>query len=164
MAWWAAKRRCPPYVAHVAIKLGKGLPIGNLTSQHFANLYLGKLDHEIKDKQAIKGYVRYMDDMLLFAKDKKTLHQYLQHLESFIHEQLALKLKPSATLIAPVSEGIPFLGFRIYPNLIRLNRQSLRRFRRRKISYERAYKCGKLDVEKTNGISAKHDGTYTTCQ
>jgi len=45
--------------------LGKGLPIGNLTSQHFANLYLGKLDHELKDKQAIKGYLRYMDDMLL---------------------------------------------------------------------------------------------------
>ena len=86
--------------------------------------------------------------MLLFAKDKKTLHQYLQQLETFIHEQLALKLKPSATLIAPVSEGIPFLGFRIFPNLIRLNRQSLRRFRRRKISYERAYQCGKLDVEK----------------
>jgi len=128
--------------------LGKGLPIGNLTSQHFANLYLGKLDHELKDKQAIKGYLRYMDDMLLFATDNNTLHQYLQQLESFIQEQLGLKLKPSATLIAPVSEGVPFLGFRIFPNLIRLNRQTLHRFRRRKISYEHAYKCGKLDVEK----------------
>jgi len=126
---------------------GKGLPIGNLTSQHFANLYLGELDHELKDRQSIKAYLRYMDDMLLFAHNKDELHQMLQHLEIFISERLTLSLKPTATLLAPVSEGIPFLGFRIFPQLIRLNRQSLRRFRRRLRKLERAYQCGTISIE-----------------
>ncbi len=126
----------------------KGLPIGNLTSQHFANLYLGELDHALKDRQSVKAYMRYMDDMLLFAHTKKQLHQRLQQLEGFIHQKLALQLKPSATLLAPVSEGIPFLGFRIFPKLIRLNRQSLRRFHRQLKIHEQAYYCGKMEVEK----------------
>jgi len=126
---------------------GKGLPIGNLTSQHFANLYLGELDHELKDRQSIKAYLRYMDDMLLFAHNKDELHQMLQQLEIFISERLALSLKPTATLLAPVSEGIPFLGFRIFPQLIRLNRQSLRRFRRRLRKLEQAYQCGTISIE-----------------
>ena len=124
----------------------KGIPIGNLTSQHFANLYLGELDHELKERQRVKAYVRYMDDMVLFAKNKNELHRILKHLETFSSERLALSLKPSATLLAPISEGLPFLGFRIFPNLIRLNHQSLQRFRRRLRMYEQAYQCGKIDM------------------
>lgn len=126
---------------------GKGLPIGNLTSQHFANLYLGELDHHLKDRMGVKAYLRYMDDMLIFATDKSQLQCILDEIESFIQVQLQLALKPSATVIAPVSEGIPFLGFRIFPALIRLNGQSLRRFKRRLRLYEQAYKAGKVDVE-----------------
>jgi hypothetical protein len=123
------------------------MPIGNLTSQHFANLYLGELDHELKERQKVKAYLRYMDDMLLFAKNKDELHRLLQQLETFIHERLALNLKPSATILAPVSEGIPFLGFRIFPRLIRLNRHSLRRFRCRLRAQEQAYQRGEIEVE-----------------
>ncbi|MCK5717948.1 MAG: RNA-directed DNA polymerase, partial [Thiomargarita sp.] len=124
----------------------KSIPIGNLTSQHFANLYLGKLDHELKEQQKVKGYVRYMDDMLLFAQNKNELHRLQHQLEDFISHKLALRLKPSATILAPVSEGIPFLGFRIFPQLIRLNQHTLQRFRRRKRMYEHAYQCGKIDM------------------
>jgi len=125
---------------------GKGLPIGNLTSQYFANLYLGELDHFLKDKLGVKAYLRYMDDILIFADNKTECHKLLAIIEAFIEQHLKLQLKPSATLIAPVSEGIPFLGFRIFPNLIRLNGQSLRRFKRRLCLQERACKSGKLDV------------------
>ena len=109
---------------------GKGIPIGNLTSQHFANFYLTPLDHFIKEKLRVKGYVRYMDDFILFAKDKADLHHCLREIENFIARELALSLKPKATTIAPVSQGVPFLGFRVFRNLIRLQRMNLVRLRR----------------------------------
>lgn len=126
---------------------GKGLPIGNLTSQHFANLYLGELDHQIKDRMGVKAYLRYMDDMLIFAPDKSRLHDLIDHIENFAGQRLQLSLKPAATVIAPVSEGVPFLGFRIFPGLIRLNGQTLRRFTHCLRLQEQAYQTGKKDVE-----------------
>jgi len=126
---------------------GKGLPIGNLTSQHFANLYLGKLDHEMKDRRRAGAYMRYMDDMLLFADDKQELHRHLLYLDDFARNSLALSLKAGATVIAPVCDGVPFLGFRIFPNLIRLQRKSLTRFKRRLRSHESAYVRGDMDIE-----------------
>jgi hypothetical protein len=126
---------------------GKGLPIGNLTSQHFANQYLGQLDHYLKERLGVKGYVRYMDDLLLFADDKPTLHQWLADSRQFLRETLRLELKEAATCLAPVSEGIPFLGFRIYPGVIRLQPRTLRRFRRQVRGRERAYQAGRLDLE-----------------
>ncbi len=126
---------------------GKGLPIGNLTSQHFANLYLGELDHEIKDRQGIRPYLRYMDDMLFFAKTKKELRALLVRTADFLQDRLRLALNPVATKIAPVTEGVPFLGFRIFPNLIRLNSRSLRRYRKRLRQMESAYESSKTDVD-----------------
>jgi RNA-directed DNA polymerase len=72
---------------------GKGLPIGNLTSQHFANLYLGELDHLIKDRMGIKGYIRYMDDFICFADSKKELWNLLSKIDAFVTQALALELK-----------------------------------------------------------------------
>jgi len=123
---------------------GKGLPIGNLTSQHFANLYLGELDHHLKDRLGVGGYLRYMDDLLLFADDKPALHRNLAELRVFLRETLRLELKETATRLAPVTEGIPFLGFRVYPGVLRLNSRTLRRFRRRWRGRERAYRAGRL--------------------
>lgn len=114
---------------------GKGIPIGSLTSQHFANFYLNQLDHYIKDELAIKGYIRYMDDFLLFGNDKGELHLLKAKIEIFLARQLRLQLKEKATIIAPVHVGIPFLGFRIFPAYIRLKQEnkkrSLKKLRRR---------------------------------
>ena len=110
---------------------GKGLPIGNLTSQHFANFYLGYLDHFIKQELCVEGYVRYMDDMILFGLDKSVLHQWHEQVRVFLAERLHLLLKDECTLVAPVHEGLPFLGFRVYSGVIRLDRGSCRRFQRK---------------------------------
>jgi hypothetical protein len=126
---------------------GVGLPIGNLTSQHFANLYLGELDHRVKDRLRVKGYLRYMDDVLLFADDKPTLHGLLAEIRAFLAEPLHLTLKDAATLIAPVTEGIPYLGFRVYPGTIRLNQRTRRRFRQRVRALERGVEAGHLDAD-----------------
>lgn len=123
---------------------GRGIPIGNLSSQHFSNFYLSELDHFLKDRLRIKAYVRYMDDMLLFSNNKDELNYYLNEIREFIASSLELNLKEKVTHIAPVTEGIPFLGFRLYPNLIRLQRSSLTRFRRNKTLKEKLYKKGRI--------------------
>lgn len=86
---------------------GKGLPIGNLTSQHFANLYLGELDHFLKDQLHIKGYLRYMDDFLLFAEDKPSLHLWLADLEDLLEERLDLGLKQALELLVFLLGQLP---------------------------------------------------------
>lgn len=106
---------------------GKGLPIGNLTSQHFANHYLSPLDHFIKERLRVPGYLRYMDDMLLFADSKESLREAETAVEERLRGRLRLELKAEAKVLAPVSEGIPFLGMRVWPNLIRLDGRGRRR-------------------------------------
>ena len=80
---------------------GVGLPIGNLTSQFFANVYLDPFDHFIKDRLGIRYYLRYMDDFVFFDHDKTVLKNYFKEGRSFLEDQLGLKIKESATL--PVS-------------------------------------------------------------
>ncbi len=111
-------------------KTGKGLPIGNLTSQWFANLYLDGIDHLLKDKLAIKSYIRYMDDMLLFSTNRNKLWELLDTVKAYLKEERKLELKNKQTILAPVSEGIPFLGMRIFPGTIRIQRKRFLRSRR----------------------------------
>lgn len=123
---------------------GKGLPIGNLTSQHFANLYLGKLDHFIKDHLQVKGYVRYMDDFISFSEKKDDLQELLKKIEIFVQQTLKLELKEKATTLAPVAEGVSFLGFRIYPRIIRIRRENLVRMRKKIRMKEKLYLKGEI--------------------
>jgi len=127
---------------------GKGLPIGNLTSQHFANLYLGELDHFLKDRLKIRGYIRYMDDSIALSNDKRELHQLLEEVRTFLNEKLKLNLKEKVVRIAPVTEGIPFLGFRIYPEMIRLQRKNLIRWRRKLRKKHEHFEEGIISEEK----------------
>ena len=124
---------------------GKGLPIGNLTSQHFANHYLGPLDHFIKEELRVRGYVRYMDDMLLFADSKEFLHGAHRRVREFLARGLKLELKDEATVLAPVSEGIPFLGLRLWPRVARLDAPAKRRLIRSLRTAARGLAEGRID-------------------
>ena len=106
---------------------GKGLPIGNLISQHLANFYLGALDHYVKETLRVKGYVRYMDDCLFFGSDKRALKEVLESIRAFLETRLALQLKPN-TQLNRCRRGIPFLGFRLFPFRIRLSARHRRGF------------------------------------
>ena len=123
---------------------GKGIPIGSLTSQHFANLYLDRLDHYIKDSLRVKGYLRYMDDFILFGDEKANLHSLHIRIRNFLHDKLELELKDKATMFAPVQDGIPFLGFRIFPNLIRLKSENKRRAFNTLKARTRAFEAGEI--------------------
>jgi hypothetical protein len=93
--------------------LGQGLPIGSLTSQHFANFYLGRFDRFVKERLRIKGYVRYMDDMALWGVSKDTLRAALAAGELFLAEELGLRLKPFPYLNR-TEHGMDFLGCRLF--------------------------------------------------
>ena len=106
---------------------GRGIPIGNLISQHFANFYLGALDHWLLEEKKTAGYIRYMDDFIVFAQDRKNLKARLAEIEKFLAEQLRLTLKDNRQLNR-CSAGIPFLGFRIFPHITLLAPRSRSRF------------------------------------
>ncbi len=90
----------------------KGLPIGNLTSQFFANLYLSELDHFVLEKLKPSGYCRYMDDFLLFSNSKIDLMNMLNSIETFCLNNLLLTLKPY--ILGKCKDGIAFLGYKIH--------------------------------------------------
>ncbi|MCD6234038.1 MAG: RNA-directed DNA polymerase, partial [Candidatus Marinimicrobia bacterium] len=106
---------------------GTGLPIGNLTSQFLANVYLDTLDTYIRHKLKGLAYIRYMDDVVLFSNSKESLKQVKPAIETFLAERLRLNLKERATLINQRLNGLSFLGARIYPATIRIHRKSLKR-------------------------------------
>ena len=91
----------------------RGLPIGNLTSQFFGNVYLNELDHFIKEKLRCRYYLRYMDDFALFHNSKKVLRDYLREISDFL-ASLRLVLKKERQFIAPTRIGLDFLGYRIF--------------------------------------------------
>jgi len=126
---------------------GKGIPIGNLTSQHFANFYLSGLDHFIKEHLRIEGYVRYMDDLVLFADEKDTLWDAAARIEKYLAEKLFLYVKKGSLFLAPIHQGLPYLGFRIFPNVIRLDRRGWRRFRHKVLDQNEMLHRDLLDEE-----------------
>ena len=108
----------------------RGLPIGNQTSQFFANVYLDGLDHFIKHELRMPGYVRYVDDLLVFANDKALLHDARAAIEAY-GQTLRLTFHPRKCFVAPVKAGLTFLGFRLYPGSRRLEAGNVRRMKRR---------------------------------
>lgn len=119
---------------------GCGLPIGALTSQHFANFYLNDMDRFIKEFLKVKSYVRYMDDLVIWGKDRDRLKQVLREFQTFAADELRLAFKVSR--VCPSDNGIEFLGSRIFKTHIELNRRSKVRWRRRLRVLERAERLG----------------------
>lgn len=113
-----------------AVNRPRGLPIGNLTSQFWANCYLDPLDHFIKRNLQCKGYVRYVDDFLLFADNKKILSEWREQVIAYL-ANLRLTLHEHSAQARPVTEGIPFLGFILFPTHRRLKSRKGLAFRRK---------------------------------
>ncbi|MCX6713821.1 MAG: RNA-directed DNA polymerase, partial [Candidatus Vogelbacteria bacterium] len=95
---------------------GKGIPLGNLTSQLFSNVYLNELDQEIKRKWQVKNYVRYADDFLIIDIDREKLEQLLPMISDFLGSYLKLSLHPNKVSIQRFAKGVDFLGNVIYPH------------------------------------------------
>lgn len=120
---------------------GHGLPIGNLTSQHFANFYLGSLDRFLKEELRRGAYVRYMDDFVVWGGSGCELRKVCERVRSFLATELKLELKAN-TAINRTAFGMDFLGYRLFPGTVRLARRSTVRFTRKFRRYEAAQRCG----------------------
>ena len=123
----------------------RGLPIGNLTSQFWANCFLNPFDHFVKRELRCPAYLRYVDDFMLFADDKAALWEW----RAALTERLArfrLTIHPGAHP-RPVAEGLPFLGFIIYPDRRRLKRRKGVHFRRKLRDVLAGYAAGRLSLE-----------------
>jgi retron-type reverse transcriptase len=123
----------------------RGIPIGNQTSQFFANVYLDPLDHYVKDRLRVKGYVRYVDDLLLFSDDKRHLADVRNQTIDFL-QTLRLKLHPRKNTIFPVTEGIQFLGYRVFPTHRLLVTENVWRFLRRVRRMQQDFQVGKTTL------------------
>lgn len=112
-------------------KKDTGIPIGNLTSQLFANVYLNELDQFAKHKLRTRYYIRYMDDFLILDFDKRRLHQIKEEIRRFLRRRLGLELHPKKANIFPAEKGIDFLGYKIYENYKLLRKSTVKRFIKR---------------------------------
>lgn len=108
-----------------------GLPIGNLTSQLFANLYLDELDYFMKFNLKCRYYLRYMDDFLVFGNDKRTVQNIKNEIRKFLQNKLNLILHEGKSQIYNTDKGIKFLGFKLFNRYRRLSSDNLRRFKKR---------------------------------
>jgi len=127
----------------------RGLPIGNLTSQFWANVYLNELDQFVKRTLCCPAYLRYVDDFLLFADDKRQLWSW----KAAIRERLAglrLTLHERESTVYPVENGIPFLGFRLYPTQRRLKRRNGVAFARRLRGWLQCVARGEMSLEQVH--------------
>ncbi len=122
----------------------RGLPIGNLTSQFWANVYLDPLDHFFRDQLGAPGYIRYVDDFLVFSNDANRLAEWRSEAGPFL-DGLRLLLHPRKSRIYPTAEGIPFLGFRVYPAQRRMLAGGVQRARRRLTRQASEYAAGEVD-------------------
>ncbi len=127
-------------VPAVSVELRRGLPIGNLTSQLFANIYLDMLDHFVKETLQEKWYARYMDDFLIIHPDKAHLRHVRNEIGTFLNRNLGLELHPKKTIIRNVREGIPFVGYRIFYDHVMVRGSTLIRMRKK---YRKAVKLSK---------------------
>jgi retron-type reverse transcriptase len=121
----------------------KGLPIGNLTSQFFANVYLNGFDHFVKEELKSSKYVRYVDDFALFSDDREFLAEARPAIEKYL-AKLRLKIHPVKSQLFETKQGANFLGFRILPDRIRVRTENLRRARRRLRRMQKHYIRGKI--------------------
>lgn len=125
---------------------GVGIPVGNLTSQLFANIYLNKLDQYIKHTLGAKHYMRYMDDFILLSPNKEQLRRWLADIERFLQDELKLELNPKTTILA-AKNGIDFVGYKhrathrkVRPDSVKRIKKTIKRYESGKITKEQLQK------------------------
>lgn len=134
-----------------------GIPIGNLTSQLFANIYLNELDQYCKHVLHCRHYVRYMDDVIILSNDKAHLHELKNKIETFLNTELQLDLNKK-TAIRPISCGVDFVGYKMWPTYRKLKKSSARRILRKVKALCIDYALGEATFEDVRRRMASYNG------
>jgi hypothetical protein len=138
--------------------LGKGLPIGNLTSQLFANVYMNEFDQFMKRKMHIKHYARYTDDFLVIGNDPDELAKLLPTIRGFLHNSLKLELHPNKIEIRKYRQGIDFLGYVTLPKFRLLRKKTEKRMHRKIRHVISDYKRGMATEERAEATLGSYVG------
>jgi retron-type reverse transcriptase len=129
----------------------KGIPIGNLTSQFFANYYLSVFDHYFKEYCKAKRYIRYMDDILIFSDSKNDINHFYDTAVCYAEEKLKLVLKPKIS--GKVTDGVPFLGFLVKATGIYLHKKTKKRYKAR---------IAEIEYKRKKGFLSEHEAGCRT--
>nr|DAF28634.1 MAG TPA: hypothetical protein [Caudoviricetes sp.] len=141
---------------------GVGMPIGNLTSQMFANLYLNEADQFAKHGLHAKKYIRYMDDMVIVSHDKAYLRYCWHAMDDFLTSHLKLRLNQKST-IQTAKDGIDFCGYRIWRDHIRLRKKAALKMKHRLRYLRKAYACGEIDLRTVAASLTSYFGLLSHC-
>ena len=141
----------------------KGVPIGNLTSQIFANIYLNEFDQFIKHRIKVKHYLRYADDFVVVHRDKKYLESLTEPMEDFLDKKLKLKLHPNKIILKKYKQGADFLGYVLLPHYKVLRTKTKKRMFKnmeRKTGY---FNKGVVDKDSLNQTLQSYLGILSHC-
>ncbi len=123
---------------------GKGMPLGNLTSQFFANLYLMEFDRFVKEHLNAAYYLRYVDDFIILHISKTVLLNWKKDIDHFLTKNLELELHPEKSRIIPLRSGVTLLGFRVFSNYRLLKKSNARRIWKRLRKFKHKYDNGEM--------------------
>lgn len=132
---------------HKTDTVGKGMPLGNLTSQFFANVYLNDLDRFVKHTLKARYYLRYVDDFIILHKDRKQLERWKIEINDFLRSELKLGLHPEKSRIVSLKGGVTMLGFRVFPHHRLLKKSNARRIWKRLERFRRKYDAAEMTLE-----------------
>jgi hypothetical protein len=160
----------PPHKTLFKLPKDKGLPIGNLTSQFFANVYMNDFDNYVKRVLKVKHYMRYVDDFVLFDASKQRLEECYEKIKDYLRHHLSLELRAD-TKLKKHTEGLDFLGYIIRPQYALVRRRVVHNFKYKKAKYLEAYEAQKgqmslaeikrfLSVRASFVSHAKHANSY----
>ena len=144
---------------------GVGMPLGNLTSQFFANAYLNELDYFIKYKLKVKYYIRYVDDFVILHNNRFLLECYKDNIKEFLNT-VNLELHPNKSKIISLKKGINLLGFRVFYHYKLLNKRNIRKVKNNLSKLQYKLDGGNIDYDKVYTIFegwlaySKHANTY----
>jgi len=126
---------------------GKGMPLGNWTSQFFANVYLNELDQFVKHELKIKYYIRYVDDFVIFSDSKEELSVCKEKINLFLKKNLELELHPDKCSIIPLRRGVTFLGFRIFYQYKIVRQRNIKKIKKKLAGLLQEYEHSLLNVQ-----------------
>ena len=115
----------------------KGMPLGNLTSQFFANVYLNELDYFVKHELKARCYIRYVDDFVILHKTKKRLEYLKSRISGFLNQKLKIGLHPEKSKILPLRNGITFLGYRVFYYYVLLNKRNIKNIMKKLLFFKK---------------------------
>lgn len=141
----------------------KGLAVGSLLNQMLANINQNEVDHFAKRQLRIHYYVRYMDDIVIISDSKTQLLEWRRQIETFMRERLKLELNPKKSFIQPISHGIDFCQYRIFPDHIKLKKATALRMKHNLKRIQRLYAAGEISLERAQKTVNSYMGLMSHC-